>query len=457
MPSHPQKEYFPIKEITPYHKVWTIKARVTSKSTTREFARLKGGAGGQGKVFSIDLVDSEGTEIRASFFNEAVTKFDEQIKASDVLELSRGAVKVANRAYAQNNHEYELTFGPESVITKLEDDGSISTNTIYNFTDLRQIKSRPLPATVDFIGVLNRLEEPRTWGRDGKTFTKYTFSICDQSENMIDIAIFGEEMQARYPHSKMAIGQVLCLKGVTVKDFAGRSGVLNNSGVMEINVSGRGEELKKWWAGGGSGKSFANMTQPLVGGIGARGPAETVSISYLRDGIETSLPSEPISSIIYVKLAKTITTKQGEAVPLYYNACPNEIDRDGRKAICNKKCDTGQCPIHGPVAAKKRWLARCVFEDATDSMYLQAFDADFAKVSGLTAEEFAERYEKSGQDSVSNWLESLNFTDTYKIRVATKAEEYMGETSGRSRIVSLDKVSFVERGNELMKLIKDMI
>ncbi len=51
----------------PFLDSWIIKARVTKKSDIRNWSNAKG----QGKVFSIELIDSHGTEIQASFFNDA--------------------------------------------------------------------------------------------------------------------------------------------------------------------------------------------------------------------------------------------------------------------------------------------------------------------------------------------------------------------------------------------------
>ena len=122
------QNFFPIREITPYHKSWTIKGRVTQKSQMREFNRMGkgGGGGGQGKVFSIDLVDKDGGEIRASFFNEAAQKYGETVQQGKVYTFSRGQAKVSNRQYSQVNHEYEITFGPEAKIEETADDGEIT-------------------------------------------------------------------------------------------------------------------------------------------------------------------------------------------------------------------------------------------------------------------------------------------------------------------------------------------
>ena len=71
----------PIKEINPYSNKWTIKARVTKKSDMRSWSNAKG----QGTLFSIDLLDNEGTEIRATFFKEAAEKFFPIIAEQQVL------------------------------------------------------------------------------------------------------------------------------------------------------------------------------------------------------------------------------------------------------------------------------------------------------------------------------------------------------------------------------------
>lgn len=50
---------------------WTIKARITSKSDIRRWSNAKG----EGTLFSIDLLDNEGGEIRATFFKDSCEKF----------------------------------------------------------------------------------------------------------------------------------------------------------------------------------------------------------------------------------------------------------------------------------------------------------------------------------------------------------------------------------------------
>ncbi|EER15585.1 replication factor a 1, rfa1, putative [Perkinsus marinus ATCC 50983] len=83
--------YFPIREISSYSmRNWTIKARVTAKSPVRHFTNARGG----GSVFSVDLLDKEGSEIRGSFFNAAAEKFDKLLQKGKVYTFSKGNVKI---------------------------------------------------------------------------------------------------------------------------------------------------------------------------------------------------------------------------------------------------------------------------------------------------------------------------------------------------------------------------
>lgn len=65
----------PITSLSPYQNKWVIKARVTSKSDIRHWSNAKG----EGKLFSMDLMDESG-EIRCTGFRDAVDKFYDLIQ-----------------------------------------------------------------------------------------------------------------------------------------------------------------------------------------------------------------------------------------------------------------------------------------------------------------------------------------------------------------------------------------
>lgn len=59
---------------------WTIKARVTNKSTIRTWSNAKG----DGKLFSVNLLDETG-EIKATAFNDQVDKYYDMLEDNRVL------------------------------------------------------------------------------------------------------------------------------------------------------------------------------------------------------------------------------------------------------------------------------------------------------------------------------------------------------------------------------------
>ena len=58
---------------------WSIKARVTNKSTIRTYSNAKG----DGKLFNVEFIDSTG-QIRASGFNVQLDKFYDMLNIDSV-------------------------------------------------------------------------------------------------------------------------------------------------------------------------------------------------------------------------------------------------------------------------------------------------------------------------------------------------------------------------------------
>jgi len=100
---------------------WKIKARVTKKSDLRQFTTQKG----PGKVFSADLIDADGTQIQASFFNDAAEQFFPQIQENKVYLFSNGYVKLANKRFTSIKNDYCLNFDKGGDIEEVPEDVSI--------------------------------------------------------------------------------------------------------------------------------------------------------------------------------------------------------------------------------------------------------------------------------------------------------------------------------------------
>lgn len=110
----------PIIALTPYQNRWIIRVRVMNKSPIRTWSNAKG----EGKLFSMDLVDESG-EIRATAFKEMVDKYYDMIQVDKMYYISRGQLKVANKQFSTLKNDYELTFSSDTIVQVCHDAGKI--------------------------------------------------------------------------------------------------------------------------------------------------------------------------------------------------------------------------------------------------------------------------------------------------------------------------------------------
>ena len=68
---------------------WRIKARVVRKNDVKNYKSAKG----EGKLFSIEIMDSNGTEISASFFNNHCDKWFDYLTEGNTYIFTGGYVK----------------------------------------------------------------------------------------------------------------------------------------------------------------------------------------------------------------------------------------------------------------------------------------------------------------------------------------------------------------------------
>ena len=152
MPSHANSQLciLPISELSTYHQRWTIRARVTSKSQLRTFTK----GSNTGKVFSVNLLDKAGGEIKASLFNVAVDQYFEKLKIGKCYTFSRGSTKIANPQFNMCNHRYEIVFDKNAEISEVADDAQIE-KVKLSLTDLRSLQSRNMPCYADLCGIVS--------------------------------------------------------------------------------------------------------------------------------------------------------------------------------------------------------------------------------------------------------------------------------------------------------------
>lgn len=262
----------PIRDINPYSNKWTIKARVTRKAEIKRWSNAKG----EGTLFSIDLLDSQGTEIRATFFKEACDKFYSLIEEGKAYLFSGGKLKVVtNPQYSTIKNNYELTFDVSSEIRFSQDDDGIKKAT-FKFTKIAQIANLETGAMCDVIGIVrsaSQLSEISSAKMGGKILQKKDLNIYDDTNTEVRITLWGEK--AADPKIQWE-GSIVAFKGVKVGDYQGKNlGSMGSSQILVAPDIPEGHQLFSWLQNNASAAS--QLMSLSTTGSGKYGPCNHMS------------------------------------------------------------------------------------------------------------------------------------------------------------------------------------
>lgn len=210
---------------------WTIKARITAKSELRTWNNARG----SGTLFSIDLLDSQGGEIRGTFFKEACDKFFHKLEEGKVYTFSGGTLKVVvNKQYSNIKNNYEITFNLNSDICAVADDVGIKAQQ-YNFVKIDALTMVEPNTTVDVIGVVKAssdVSEIISTKMGGKALQKRDLTLIDDSGCEIKLTLWNDRALANYDWQSRPIA---AFKAVKVGDYGGRS--LSSGSATSISIN----------------------------------------------------------------------------------------------------------------------------------------------------------------------------------------------------------------------------
>ncbi|CAE8632764.1 unnamed protein product [Polarella glacialis] len=445
---------FPIADLSNYTKGWTIRARVTAKGQIRTFQSKREGSEG-GKVFSVDLLDCEGGEIRASLFNNAVDLFGEKLQVGKCFTFSRGTLKIANRQYSSLNHRYELTFDKDAVVEEVNDDASIDTMKLH-ICELRSVQTKTLPTNVDLCGVVVSFKAPVSFtSKDGKELVKREIVLADDSASSMEVTLWGD--RAQKADKEFEGNPVMCIKGVIVKEWGnGRKGSLMEAGALLPSPTiPEAEKVRQWWSQGGSSQTLTALSDG--GFVGGKAPVgKPATLADIRAAAEQALISEDVFSVV-CRLAIVQTKKQGEEQPLYYMACMEP--KEGNKLPCNRRVDaSGFCAVcnrAGKVAP--RFSLRCKFSDCEDSAWLTTFHEAAKGALCMEATELKDLEAGAGREAMEAAIRHSYFQQPLKVTVRAKPDSYNGESRTNITCIDARPVPMAEHGRLMLKEIQEMI
>jgi replication factor A1 len=218
--SAPVSNVVPISALNPYTNRWTIKARITAKTDVRTWSNPKG----EGSLFSIDLLDNEGTAIRSTFFKAAVDRWYEVLEEGRVYYFTGGKLKPANAKFSNIKNNYEITFDERSEIKECFEGSDIKAQS-YDFVSVLSINNKEPGDTIDLLAIVKSasdVSEIVSQKQNGKVICKRELTVTDDSGGEIRITLWGEKATnpPPYPYEEHPI---IAFKGVRIGDFGGRS------------------------------------------------------------------------------------------------------------------------------------------------------------------------------------------------------------------------------------------
>lgn len=430
--------FSPINALNPYNNKWQIRAQVMKKGDIRKWSNARG----EGKLFSFDLADDQGGEIRCTLFKEGVDKYYDMLVEGKTYTLSRLQLKPANKQYNTCNNDYELSGDANSNIELCTDEIKVSLS--YNFTAISELQNS-IGNSVDVIGIITEIKEPRTVNtKRGDQVPVRDITIVDDSNASVSCSIWGKSADT----FDKPVGTAVAMKGVRVGDFNGVSLSAMGSTVIVYNPEhDRAHELAGWYAGGNA----ANVTSLSTGGGGgARGPRENKTLNQIKEE-DMGRGEKPdwFSSRAMVTFIKHDATWHYVAAPESKKKC---VDNGDGTWVCEAEGKTYQ-----DNEIIRRYILSLTMSDHTGVQWFSAFDDVGQKLLGKTADEMHRIKEMDGGEvEFEKIFAAANFQEV-TVTARAKHETYNDESRLKCTAQEVAPVNYVTESTKMLESIQTML
>ena len=401
----------PIESLSPYGNKWTIKARVTSKSDIKTWHNKNG----EGKLFSVNLLDESG-EIKATGFNDQCDMFYDTFMEGSVYYISSPCrVQLAKKQFSNLNNDYELTFENNTRVEKAESQSDVP-QVRFNFTNIGNLQSVEKDAVIDTIGILRETGEVSEIiaKTTQKPYSKRELTLVDNTNFSVRLTIWGTAAST----FEVPLESVIAFKGVKVSDFGGRSLSLLSSGTININPDvDEAHVLKGWYDAQGRNDQFTSHAN--AGGALGELSGKQDSIKTVQAVKEENLGIGEKPDYFTIKATVIYLRHENPAYP----ACPTP--ECSRKKVFADDEGGWRCEKCGKTHPKPeyRYVLSINVSDFTGQIYLSCFDESARLIMGMGADQLMEMKE-NGTDKDA-WQAATGQFLTFRCRA--KQDNYQDQ------------------------------
>jgi len=423
----------------------TLKVKVENKTNVRTYTNQKG----EGKMFSVDLVDDSG-EIKCTFFNESVDQYEHMFEIGKVFIISRSGIKPGNPKFCRT--PFEMSINRNTVIQEVEE--VINTpKRRYEFIDsIDRIQDQQPQNLVEVIGVIIGVGDVQQFNsKNDKEIVKRSVKIADQSNRNIDITFWGDQAH----NFQGTVGSVLALKAAKVGEYRNEKTLtINNSTLMELDPDiPEAQNLAQWYA-----ENSDNIASSSIGlsGQGNSSSSRNTKIETLASIQEQISNGE--KKTVFGKIKGTlIWINHEDRAPLFYKACldsqkkviENPNPGNGKRWLCEA---TGQYYDNYDL----RYILSCIVGDTTGSQFVTIFNDQGAMLLGVSAKEI-ETLKDQGRSGEMNAIFDAAVYKRFLFTIKATEEMYQDEMRIRCTVSAMEPINFTSESKRLIDEIESML
>ncbi|GIX74979.1 replication protein A 70 kDa DNA-binding subunit [Caerostris extrusa] len=427
----------PINTLTPYQNKWTIKARVTNKTPVRVYSNSRG----EGKVFSVNLLDESG-EIKATGFNDAAEKYYDMLEVNKVYYVSKANLKTANQRFSTVKNDYEITFNNDTIIMPCEESASSIPMLQYDFIPIAQIEQVEKDSNIDVIGVCKSCSDLQTFvaRTSNKELTKRDVKLVDRSNKEVSITLWGKEAES----FDGSLNPVVAVKGARVSDFNGKSLSVTMSSFMLINPDIKEAHVLKGWFE----REGCNLDAQSISGKGASSNMGGQWKTFAQCASEQlGMGDKPD---YFVNKGTIVMLRKENCM---YMACPGE---ECNKKVIDMNNGIYRCEKCNREYSEFKWrlLLSISIADFTENQWVTCFQEAAETILGVSAQELGSCKEND-EERYNEILTEANFK-SYIFKFRTKMETYNEESRLKTTVVTVTPLDPVTYTRKILSDIKQM-